>query len=109
MLRESRRNRESRAANGGNFARQLASHEPQTGGGFIASLRRQIDVVVRAVQQIDPASICGVGMKNVAGRIFEEYAYAFALFVSRILLPIVIEGAFVLKLFRFEGNRIVIV
>src|ERR1700730_2752209 len=56
-----------------------AAHPELAPAAFVAPLGRQIDVVIRRVQQVDAARIGGIGVKYAAGRILIEDACSLTL------------------------------
>src|SRR5207253_2893029 len=44
------------------------------GTGLVATLRREVEVVVRAEQDVAPARVAGIGMEDVAGLVLVEHA-----------------------------------
>ena len=44
--------------------------------GLIAALRREVEIVISADQYVTPAPVTGIGVKDVAGRVFVEHADA---------------------------------
>src|SRR5580704_9310899 len=75
--------------------------------GLVAALRRDVEIHVRAEHFLVPAAVTGVGMEDVAVRVFVEDAHARELLDQCVGHAIVVENLARRKFFRRERNVII--